>query len=413
MDLWQNFPDPTYVRDADGRLLCVFARREEYAENPRRDFDHPDHLAMFGDLDWLTDGAGIRRRDPEGVLRSLLEDACTPEEVVAFVAEGGLTDHELVGSPFGPHPLLVGYEGTGYTGKLEGDGALDCIRELVEAGRRAPSLEGATEPDLWDALEAGPVDGFALIPCPWPTGDYLLVDETDPDCAPSVEATRDLRLLGGLCLDALSAEPADAARLLASRGVYLRAVVASGDPRDPWRVDGWDLAVLASLGERARPVDGFQWVSKGDVDRGEVETWEQAASKLMDSELSVLNAWLQGEVWTCEADEVFGSGDDVCHDVIVVDGQDPAEQCLAVLGLEDAVAVPAPDLTDAVSCAVAEVAAQAKAAGTAPTVADAVSLVTRDRTLWIRWVETAVKCFPDVRLALQGHLEEACGSAMA
>lgn len=197
MDLWQNFPDPTYVRDADGRLLCVFARREEYAENPRRDFDHPDHLAMFGDLDWLTDGAGIRRRDPEGVLRSLLEDACTPEEVVAFVAEGGLTDHELVGSPFGPHPLLVGYEGTGYTGKLEGDGALDCIRELVEAGRRAPSLEGATEPDLWDAFEAGPVDGFALIPCPWPTGDYLLVDETDPDCAPSVEATRDLRLLGG------------------------------------------------------------------------------------------------------------------------------------------------------------------------------------------------------------------------
>lgn len=195
--------------------------------------------------------------------------------------------------------------------------------------------------------------------------------------------------------------------------MYLRAVVASGDPRDPWRVDGWDLAVLASLGERARSVDGFQWVSKDDVNRGEGETWEQAASKLVDSELSVLNAWLQGEVWTCEADEVFGSGDDVCYDVIVVDGQDPAEQCLALLGLEDAVAAPAPDLTDAVSCAVAEVAAQAEAAGTAPTVAEAVSLVTRDRTLWIRWVETAVKCFPDVRLALQGHLEEACGSAMA
>lgn len=115
------------MRDADGRPLCVLARREEYAENPRRDLDHPDHLAMFGDLDRLTDGAGIRRRDPEGVLRSLPEDARTPEEVAAFVAGGGLTDHGLVGSPFGPHPLLVGHEGTGHTGKLEGDGALGCF----------------------------------------------------------------------------------------------------------------------------------------------------------------------------------------------------------------------------------------------------------------------------------------------
>lgn len=413
MDLWQNFPDPTYVRDSDGRLLCVFARREDYAENPRREFDHPDHLAMFGDLDWLGDGGSTRHRGPEGVLRSLLEEACTPEEVLAFVAKGGLTDHELVDSPFGPHPLLVGYEGTGYTRKLERDSAADCIRELVEAGRHAPTLAEACEPDLWDAFEAGPVDGFALVPCPWPTGDYLLVNGTDPDCAPSVEATRDPRLLEELCLDALSEEPADAARLLGSCGVCLRAVVASGDPRDPWQVDGWDLAVLAALGDRSRPFDGFQWVSKDDVYRGDRETWEEAAVRLMDSELSVLNAWLQGDVWTCEADEVFGPGDDVCYDVVVVDGADAAEECLALLGLEDVTGAEPPDLTDAVSCAVAEVKAQAEATGATPTVAEAVSLVTRDRTLWMRWVETAVKCFPDVRLALQGHLEEVCGRAMA
>lgn len=410
MDLWQNFPEPTYVRDGLGRLVRVQASPDTDALCPRLDpdRDRPDRLVMFGDMYRMGDRSFGFYEDGEEAIRVLLDsqiNRAALEAAFSFVASGKLTDHALVDSPFGPHPLLVAYEGLGYTWKVpEDESVAQCVRDLMAAGRAAPSIDPAAEDRAVEAaLLAGPMDGLALVECPWPSGAYLLVDETDPDCAAEVKATSDPWLLAVLCLNAIGREPADAARLLEELGTLLRAVAYRERGGmgfvEPCDLDG--------------PFDGLQWVHKGGVDVAQGESWVDAATRRLDSVLSELNAWLQGSVWTCEAREVFGDGEeDRLSGIIVTEDKDAATVCLSAMGLTDASAAGAPDLSDPVGCAAAEVASRAAAEGRTAGPDEVVSLVISDDALWDLWVGFAVEHDREVIEAVYRCLERVVRESM-